>query len=103
MDQASTTQKGPQTSKVVCSFGIGLGPFLFTFPGVETQARALAGGRETWRRLTLPTQRRAHRRSPDGIADRSQTSITIDVADIAIDFHEQLPSIEKVHRETSYT
>jgi hypothetical protein len=57
----------------------------------------------TFQGLTLPTQRRVHRRSPDGIADRSQTSITIDVADIAVDFHEQLPSIEKVHRETSYT
>jgi hypothetical protein len=44
-----------------------------------------------------------HRRSADGIADRSQTSITIDVADIAIDFHEQPSSIEQVRREASYT
>jgi hypothetical protein len=40
----------------------------------------------TFEGLILPTQRRVHRRSPDGIADQSQTSITIDVADIAIDW-----------------
>jgi hypothetical protein len=53
--------------------------------------------------LTLPTQRRVHRRSPDGIADRSQTSITIDVADMAIDFHEQPSTMEQSNRERSYT
>jgi hypothetical protein len=58
---------------------------------------------KTFQGLTLPTQRRVHRRSPDGIADRSQTSITIDVANIAINFHEQPSSIEQVRRETSYT
>jgi hypothetical protein len=44
---------------------------------------------KTFRGLVLPTRRRVHRRSPDGTADLSQTSITIDVTDIAIDSHPQ--------------
>jgi hypothetical protein len=42
---------------------------------------------KTFQGLVLPTQRRVHRRSPDGTADQSQTSITIDITDIAIDSH----------------
>src|SRR5258708_998815 len=58
---------------------------------------------KTFEGLVLPTQRRVHRRSPGGIADQSQTSITIDVADIAFDFAEQPSSIDQAHREGSYT
>jgi hypothetical protein len=58
---------------------------------------------KTFEGLVLPTQRRVHRRSPEGIADQSQTSITIDVADIAIDFAEQPSSIEQARPEGSPT
>jgi hypothetical protein len=58
---------------------------------------------KTFQGLTFPTQRRVHRRSPDGIADRSQTSITIDVADITIDFHEPPSTMGQANREKSYT
>jgi hypothetical protein len=44
---------------------------------------------KTFQGLVLPTRRRVHRRSPDGTADLSQTSITIDVTDIATDSHPQ--------------
>jgi hypothetical protein len=44
---------------------------------------------KTFGGLVFPTQRRVHRRSPDGTADPSQPSITLDVTDIAIDSHEQ--------------
>jgi hypothetical protein len=118
-------------------------PFLFTYPGVETQElEPWQEDGETWRRLhvtfprsiathsteqvfyygadfmqrrmdyavevngdvlvaqyqyepktfqglVLPTQRRVHRRSPDGTADQSQTSITLDITDVAIDSNEQ--------------
>jgi len=47
---------------------------------------------KTFGGLVFPTQRRVHRRSPDGTADQSQTSITLDVTDIAIDPHEQRTS-----------
>jgi hypothetical protein len=42
----------------------------------------------TFRGLVFPTQRRVHRRSPDGTADQSQTSITLDLTDIAFDFEQ---------------
>jgi hypothetical protein len=44
--------------------------------------------------LVFPSQRRVHRRSPDGTADQSQTSITLDITDIEVDAHEQLSSTE---------
>jgi hypothetical protein len=51
-------------------------------------------GAKTFRGLVFPTQRRVHRRTPDGTADQSQTSITLDLTDIAIDSHEQPSSPE---------
>jgi hypothetical protein len=44
---------------------------------------------KTFQGLVLPTRRRVHRRSPDGTADQSQTSITLDITDVAIDSNEQ--------------
>src|ERR1700730_9636015 len=44
---------------------------------------------KTFQGLVVPTQLRVHRRSPDGTADRSQTSITLDITDVAIDSNEQ--------------
>jgi hypothetical protein len=49
---------------------------------------------KTFHGLVFPTRRRVHRRSPDGTADQSQTSITLDISDIEIDSHGQPPSTE---------
>jgi hypothetical protein len=49
---------------------------------------------KTFQGLVFPTQRRVHRRSADGTADQSQTSITLDITDIAIDSAEQPSSTE---------
>jgi hypothetical protein len=40
---------------------------------------------KTFHGLVFPTQRRVHRRSPDGTADQSQTSITLDISGIEVD------------------
>jgi hypothetical protein len=40
---------------------------------------------KTFHGLVFPSQRRVHRRSPDGSADQSRTSITLDITDIEID------------------
>ena len=40
---------------------------------------------ESFQGLVFPTQRRVHRRGPDGTADQSQTSITLDISHIAVD------------------
>jgi hypothetical protein len=131
-------------------------PFLFTYPGVETQElEPWQEDGETWRRLhvtfpqsiathsteqvfyygtdfmqrrmdyaveingdvlvaqyqyepkifeglVLPTQRRVHRRSPDGTADQSQTSITLDIGDIAIDFQGPPSSRQRSQRKRSH-
>jgi hypothetical protein len=47
-----------------------------------------------FRGLVFPTQRRVHRRTPDGTADQSRTSITLDITDIAIDSHKHPSSTE---------
>jgi hypothetical protein len=44
---------------------------------------------KTFHGLVFPTQRRVHRRSPDGTADESQTSITLDIADIEVNSDER--------------
>jgi hypothetical protein len=44
---------------------------------------------KTFHGLVFPTQRRVHRRNADGTAEQSQTSITLDVTEIAIDSDEQ--------------
>jgi hypothetical protein len=53
---------------------------------------------KTFHGLVFPTQRRVHRRNADGTADLSQTSITLDISEIAIDSDEPPSSTD---RETS--
>jgi hypothetical protein len=43
---------------------------------------------KTFHGLVFPTQRRVHRRNADGTAERSQTSITLDITEMAIDSDE---------------
>src|SRR5258708_34323942 len=43
---------------------------------------------KTFHGLVFPTQRRVHRRNADGTAEQSQTSITLDITEIAIDSDE---------------
>ena len=58
---------------------------------------------KNFRGLVFPTQRRVHRRTPDGTADQSQTSITLDITDIAVDSHEHPSSTEPAAPAASRT
>jgi hypothetical protein len=49
---------------------------------------------KTFQGFVFHTQRRAHRRCPDGTSDHIQTSITLDITDIEIDSDEQPSSTE---------